>query len=438
MNLDFGARALATRNRKRQQFNERIGRLRRSIARTGLQLPGVMASPPTITAPSTTSAVTGTFFQLYASGIATTNFARYTLLRGAWRPAGAGFPLYNYAMTDAVTRGTAPFDTLALRNSNKYDNPNNSYVRFMCTAADLEINFVGSATVSAGGFRVKVDGQYVQVGAFTSGVNSPAGGHYVRLTWGDGTAANRQPRLYEIEGLQQFKFGGIKCAPIDPPYPAPVVDGLRGMVHGDSFTTDTGVTQAALHPGLSGLIPALLGQPNMIASGIGSTGFNWNGSGYNNFLQWVDLDVIPFAPDFIVELGGLNDNQGMVNAGTGAAYLQPFVEQWLAQVIGALPDVLIFMTGPMVPGTSTTGYGLLRDAKKAAAAKYPNNVVFIDNVAEEWVTGTGKVSAPTGAGHADWITGGDTGSDGTHPTNMGHTYVATRICRGIATALAAV
>ena len=138
------------------------------------------------------------------------------------------------------------------------------------------------------------------------------------------------------------------------------------------------------------------------------------------------------APDVVIDLGGLNDN-GQI--GGSAATMQAAVQTWLQTLIAALPNVLVFMTGQMAPGTAAdtgTNYVAVRDGKKAAAAAFPNNVVFIDNIAELWVAGTGNAAAPAGNGDADWVTT----TDSTHPTDAGHTYLARRIVGGIAARLA--
>jgi lysophospholipase L1-like esterase len=99
-----------------------------------------------------------------------------------------------------------------------------------------------------------------------------------------------------------------------------------------------------------------------------------------------------------------------------------------------LPDAVIFMFAPLVSrgGYNThASFTAVRDAKQAAAARYPRNVVFIDNMAEEWVSGSGRVGATAGDGNADWVRG----TDGTHPALAGAEFFAHRIVRAIAAAL---
>jgi hypothetical protein len=423
--LDFGARGMAAQLRARVDRAGVLGRLGRSISRTGLLLPPVMASPPTIAAPSDTSAVAGTLFAPFTAGVAA-HLDKFTLMRGSWRPLGPGYPAYSLAIPDSTTAGDGTAGGTA---NGKFDGTG-GLVRFLCAAPDLEICFSNNGGANFAAFRLRVDGQYVQAGALGMNYSTQGASSFVRLTWGDGSAANRRMRVYEIEGLPSFKFGGVKASALYPPAPAPAIDGLTGIVHGDSFVGGTGSVGASTYPSMGSQIALLLGQPNCTNAAVGGTGFlnNLNAT-RNTFIQRVQADVIARAPDFIVEMGGLNDESLI---GGSAATMQAAVSAWLDAVIGALPNVLIFMTGPMTPGTPSANRLAVRDGKKAAAALYPGNVVFIDNLAESWVTGSGRTGATKGDGNADWVTGGTDGSDPTHPADAGHGYLAMRTATAIA------
>lgn len=423
--LDFGARGMAAQLRQRADRTAIVNRLSRSIARAGLLLPPVMATPPTIAAVTEASAVAGTLYAPFVDGVAT-HLDKYSLLRGTWRPVTPNFPQYRLAIPDAATAGDG---TAAGADTNRFEGTG-GLVRFWSAAPDLEICYAPTGQPNAQGFRLRVDGQYVAPGAIGVGYNAATVFAFVRLTWGDGSAANRRMRLYEIEGLPQFKFGGVKVNPLYAPCPAPPIDELTGIIHGDSFVFGSGSNAAATYPGMGSQIALLLGQPGCINSGVGSTGFLANANGTRNtFLQRVQADIVSRAPDFVVELGGINDEG--VFAGN-VATMQAAVTAWLDAVVTGLPGVLIFMTGPMTPGTPNANRLALRDAKKAAAALYPNNVVFIDNYAENWVTGTGRDGATAGDGNADWVTS----TDGTHPSDAGHSYLAIRVAQAIAARIA--
>lgn len=415
---DFAARGLAAQVGRRLDRQRVADRLARGIARVGGILPGLAASPPAIAAPATASAVAGALVTPITTPQA------FTFLRARWTPAGANYPDNGFfaavAVTDPVggdNGGCAPL------------------IRFHTTAPDLELYLLDKAGVS-GQYRIKADGQYLATGL--QGPHKADGGlNWQRITWGDGSAAWRRPRLYEIEAGPLFRFGGVKLPAVDTLWPAPVADGLTLLVHGDSFVEGTGASGGALVPPFAAQVGLLLGQPNTVTSGLGGTGFLNTANGQRaTFGQRLATDVLPFAPDVVVETGGINDD-GLVGAGAGA--VQAAVTAWLAALTAALPAVRVFMTGPMSPGSAgdAGSNALVRDAKRAAAASFPDHVLFLDNIAEAWVAGTGRSGAPKGDGNADWVTGGADGTDATHPTDAGHAYLARRVAGGIAAALAA-
>lgn len=413
---DFAARGLVAQVSRRMRRQSVLDRLARGIARVGGALPGLMGAPPTLGSPSANSAVAGTLLSPIADPEA------FTFLRARWGVAGPGYPANGFfapfAVTDPVggnNGGCAPA------------------IRFHCSAADFELYLLDKAGTS-GQFRLKADGHYVAAGR--QGPTKADGSLlYQRVTWGDGSAAFRQPRLYEIEAGPLFRFGGIKLPATDSLWPAPVADGITLLVHGDSFVEGTGASGTDLPPPFAAQVGLLLGQPNTITSGLGGTGFLNTANGQRaTFGGRLATDVLPFAPDVVIETGGINDD-GLV--GASAATVQAAVTAWLAALVAALPDVRVFMTGPMSQGSAGNGgpNALVRDGKRAAAALFPDHVRFIDNLAEAWVTGTGRSGAPQGDGNADWVTGGTDGSDPTHPTDLGHAYLARRVADGVAAAL---
>ena len=91
--------------------------------------------------------------------------------------------------------------------------------------------------------------------------------------------------------------------------------------------------------------------------------------------------MIANAPEVIVEMGGTNDST-LINEDPDV--MRDVVTAWLGDVVSALPDVLVFMTGPMTGRVAGAATIAVRDGKKAAAARFPRNVVFIDNIEEGW------------------------------------------------------
>lgn len=102
-------------------------------------------------------------------------------------------------------------------------------------------------------------------------------------------------------------------------------------------------------------------------------------------------------------------------------------------MLAARPDTIVFMTGPIIPAPPAAADLKIGAAKAAAAAKYPRNVAYIDNLADPWFFGTGRQGSTVGDGNRDWAIG----SDSTHPTLEGHRYLAQRMARAIAGAIPA-
>lgn len=416
--LAFATRALMAQADARGRRERVAERLARGIARVGGALPALMpaADRPTLSVALGTSAYPD-------SAAATLDLlgrpVSYTLLRGRWAQAGATFPQSLYLRNQSVT-----FDLAAPRAV-----PGGApLIRFHSSAPDLEIMSLSSEK----GYRLKVDGQYVATGMLPVGTGN-GDVFYQRVKWGDGSAAFRRTRLYELELVANALVFGVRLPKTDTVWAAPVADGLRGIVFGDSFVQGTGQTEGALHPILPAQIAALLGQPDVIGSGVGSSGYLTRGVAGATLAERAATDVIAFAPDFVIDLGGINDRDAAAGNPTGfvAAY-----RRLLAQVAGALPDTLVFASGPMAPAGSFNTESrtlFVRDAKRSAAALAPETVSVLDNLGEAWVTGSGKTGAATGDGNADWLTS----ADGTHPSDAGATYLARRVVGGIAAALAA-
>ena len=408
--VDIVARQLARTAADATTRLRSVDTLRRSIARVAGKLPVLAASPPTIALQGNSATPGGwTWFtpDVHAD--------KYTLIAGVWAALGVSYPGYFTFAATAAHGGDGGGGLTA--------NPTGpGRIRFASFAPVLEIGW-GDVTTN-GQFRLKIDGEYAQAGQLVQ-----SGGGFVRLTFGDGTATYRKLRHYELE-CGNPKFTGVRSPTIYPPMAWPAEDRLRMIVHGDSMVAtvvDSG-SGPFVHGTSCDLIANLSGQPDCWSCGVGGTGWIASASGTRStFNQRVDLDVIAPAPDVIWEMGGLNDASLIASA----AALQPLVETWLGKVTAALPNVLILMTGPIVPKPGVTNTGLVRDAKLAAAAKYPRNVRFIDNVAAAWVTGTGKQGSVVGDGSADWITG----TDGTHPTQDGHVHNARRFVSSAALAL---
>lgn len=394
--------------------------LQASIARAGGRIPGLMASPPAIGASTAATAIASpTHWQAPA------NPSLYSFMGGTWAPAGLTWPTSTAMACVSFHNGDG---TNPAANPGQADG---ARVRFVLDAPAFEIYVLyGDAF---GGFRLKIDGEYAFLGLKGNSTEGPANGdpRYIPIQFGDGSATYRKARHYELEFSASGRFGGVVTSALYKPRPWPSPDGLRALVHGDSMinvVSDPGAYVAYPHGPTGNLLGTLLGQPDCISSSVGSTGWTTNGTGFSRFNDRVTLDVVNQSPDIIIEMGGKNDQ------GTGVqATVQALVYSWLSTVIAAKPETVIFMTGPMLSRgvEAAAGFIEVRNAKMAAAAMFPKNVAFIDNVAAGWVTGSGRTGAPANDGNADWVNG----TDNTHPSRPGHGFVADHITKAIAAAI---
>lgn len=380
---------------------------------------------PTIGANSANSTIaTGTLWQVASAG-APLHADKYTFVGANWKVAGSQFPL-NTVFQPITTRAGDGTNPLAGEFGS-------GRVRFALDAPSFEIYLRCDGMASNGGCRLKVDGKLVRIGAL--GIDQTVGAmRYIPITWGDGSDVHRKTRHYELEFIQNAFFGGVRTSNAYRPSPWPQADGLRVLVHGDSMVTtvvDNDSRESSPTAGNGFILADLLGQSDTWVSNLGGSGwFTPNPKTKNWFNDRVGLDVVPPAADVIVETGGLNDSS--VASLTQAA-AQAAVETWLDTVLSARPDTIVFMTGPLAPATATAGDLKIAAAKAAAAAKYPRNVAYVDNLTDPWFFGTGRQGTVVGDGNRDWAIG----SDGTHPTLEGHRYLAQRLARGIAAAIPA-
>lgn len=423
MALDIVARGLAATEIARQKRLRILNTLRASIAKADFNPPALASVLPTIGAPLSASAIaTGTTWQV-ATGGNPLHAAKFTFLGGNWQCPNAIFPNTEFykAVTSRVGNGTDP----AL---NPQQGPG-SRVRFVCAAPSLELYVQMSGAGVGGGFRLKVDGKLAYSGVLGNGGNGLL--RYIPVTWGSGAAADRKDRHYELEFASVGAFVGIRTTNLYKPYPWVQGDALRVLLHGDSMlATVVDATNIDSYPyGAQGaLIGDLLGQSDTWSSGVGGSG--WMAPAVHDrswFNERVDIDVIANAPDVIIEMGGGND----AALNPGQATIQALVETWLSKVLAAKPETVIFMTGPIIGSNAGAAHLTINAAKQAAAAKFPRNVIYIDTLADPWVSGTGRDGAAIGDGNRDWVTG----TDGAHPTMEGHRYFAGRVARAVAKAI---
>lgn len=425
MAIDIIARGLTAAEVVRQKRLRVLNTLRASIAKADFVPPALATTLPTIGLPTAATAIAvGTSWQVATGGNAL-HAAKYTFSGGVWGCPGATFPdnTFYKAVTLHTGNGVDPLT-----------NPGQgagARVRFTCSAPSFELWVQSSGTGTGGGFRLKVDGKLAASGAQGNSGNGLF--RYIPVTWGAGAVADRKDRNYELEFTGVGGFVGIRTTNLYKPQPWPQADGLRVLVHGDSMVNtvvDAANIDTALYGAQGALIGDLLGQSDTWASGVGGSGWMCPPAHNTNwFNDRVGIDVVAPAPDVIIEIGGSND----ASVNPTQAQIQPLIEAWLSAVLTAKPETIIFMTGVVVGGIPGAAHLTINAAKMAAAALWPENVVYINNATDPWVSGTGRDGTPTGDGNRDWVTG----ADSAHPTAEGHRYLAGRVARSVAKAIPA-
>jgi lysophospholipase L1-like esterase len=232
---------------------------------------------------------------------------------------------------------------------------------------------------------------------------------------------SRVERKITVES-QNFYFGGVNVGPLDSVWAPPDPSDLRTMVFGDSYVEGAGGLFNAL-TGYANTLSKLMGWRDNWVSGVGGTGYLNNAATKLTFRQRVATDVIAYAPDVLIIAGGIND------AAYSDAAIQAEAALLFAQISAALPNTLVFVNGPWDPIFATRAS--IGTAIQAAIGSL-RNFYYVNNLGEAWQTGTGRVTAPVGDGNADIYTG----SDGIHPTQAGHEYLANREATAISTRIA--
>jgi hypothetical protein len=305
MALDTVARGLLANETARNRRLAVLASLRTSMARTGMRMPTLATILPTIGAPTSASSIaTGTLHT------PVTNPEKFWLTGGVWGVAGPAYPNNLAVVPVSVHPGNGTDPSIAAQGQGQR-------TCFVCWAPKLELYVLyGDAN---GGFRLKVDGEYVATGLKGNAGDGTANGspRYVAVTWGDGSASHRKQRFYELEWASNGKFAGVRTENAYAVHPWRPADALRVLVHGDSMIntiSDTAPQAGSLLLSLGTLSGSLLGQQDLWVSAIGGTGWYANlGGTASTFNQRVQLDVVTPAPDVIIELGGKND------AGQGTA-----------------------------------------------------------------------------------------------------------------------
>lgn len=302
-------------------------------------------------------------------------------------------------------------------------------VEFVYDGAELEVWMQGQGPTRR--YRLTVVGEGYESRTGNAGPTGDGNNYLIHYDFG--SARSRHLRIDFVEGC---RFAGIYreasatvSAPTTPP-------GNSVLVLGDSFTegsnADTSFTAFGDRLG------QYLGTRDVTMSGWGGTGYLADASGTRlTFRERVQEDVIDAAPDLVIVAGGINDH----SVATAAA-INAEADLLYADIQAGLSGVPIIVVGPFWPnGEPVATVVETRDALRTAAVDAGARL-FVDPIGGTipytgtigdyydtgWLTGTGDEGAPAGDGNADFYTS----SDGTHPSQSGHDFLAIQIAEAIA------
>ena len=169
---------------------------------------------------------------------------------------------------------------------------------------------------------------------------------------------------------------------------------------------------------LTGWAPVQLAQ--------GSTGYTNDGASSGNlsksaFGSGGRLTALRAAGVDVLLVGGsVNDGA------TDPAVVKAAAKRFYADA-APLPVIVAGVEPLTLPTDPGTAWDAANTAILEAAAEAPNVVGVIDWRGEDWLTGTGSVSAPKGDGNQDLYIGLADGSDTVHPNLAGMRYLAGRL-----------
>jgi lysophospholipase L1-like esterase len=192
------------------------------------------------------------------------------------------------------------------------------------------------------------------------------------------------------------------------------------MVVGDSFAAAGGAT--VVNNAFPQVLSDLLGVRDMWNNGVGSTGYLQDASGTQTTFRQRLPDAVNARPDILLVVGGHND------ASFGVQAFRAEVTAYL-RAARALPDLIAvpIIIGGINGGNGTAALAPFETAMAEAVAAFNDPLVFyfpeITNPEGAWFTGTGSTAALTGSGNCDIYIS----SDGIHPNDAGHAFLAGRL-----------
>ena len=317
-------------------------------ARTLLQTPKVMATPPTIGAATLVGTaiaspqirLPNTVYANPGNPLNTTFFS--SPVSGPLAQAGQFNFAYKFAAPSSPSTG--------------YGSARQTY-EFVVDC--LAFEFMHRGTPSS--WRMWVDGELVSATPVAvTADNNP--------WWQPVTFASRATRHIVIETDEYFHFGGVTIGPNDTVAPS-TVRRPKCLIIGDSITTGLGSGVSASTYNYTYWLANRLGW-DVWSNGQGGSGYTALGSYTGNFgSRIVAHAAIPF--DVVMFVGGFNDQytQTTLQADAEAAYA-------LAKT--TWPKALVMASSPLI-NKGVEGWGLLAGAyTKIKTAATNQNVMFVD------------------------------------------------------------
>lgn len=228
-----------------------------------------------------------------------------------------------------------------------------------------------------------------------------------------GTSATRVIRV----DLADVGWAGLDVGPGD--VIAATAERAKLFIVGDSWVEGTSVTAGVLHPDLwhMAFLTGRMLDASCFIGGISGSGYTARSAQDEHYLGYYrKLHAVQARPRAVLIFGSVNDGGGgSALVGTNAAAL-------FSHLAIELPATRVIVVGPQSYGNVATSDS--SPYLKTAALAAPNVASYSDPRAEQWVTGTGNSTAPTGNGTADVY---HNGYNTSHLTAAGNAYYAARL-----------
>ncbi|MFE9812391.1 SGNH/GDSL hydrolase family protein [Streptomyces sp. NPDC005548] len=370
---------------------------------------------PTISVAQTSTPTTG-YIKYAPAGVALTGSdvtGPFTYLGGGSLTIGSGTPDSSYVLP--ITRYPNSRGTLSSSQSVWS-------VQFGTNSQTLQMRFNYQ---TAGMYRLVVDGR--KVADLMTAVGGTTAGNSHLMSVDFGSAAPRTVRF----DFYTVPFGGIFLPPTANMWAVPKRTD-RFMVLGDSLSDGSNMNTGSGAGTWAHRAARLLGSDDYWDEARGGTGYISPGTSpvYAVLGDRLALDVYANPPDRLVIWAGYNDNGG------NQTTLRSAADSLYASVKSNLPSCEVYVLGCWAP-TSSPATSLTNTDATIKAAAAAAGLPFVSPITGSiynsagtllathgpFITGTGKVGSTTGSGNADIYVG----SDGIHPTDAGHAYLARRI-----------